>query len=166
MTQWLRNMDRFKAPKRRPTRGTVKSKVGVMMWLCICSDGRSVLLRCPERVNSEAYQNAVLAPNLRFIRHNNPAFRSEIVFQQDGAPPHTSASTKAFLDKHRVNLLPKWPPSPLTLTPLNIVGLRLLEPLWVVVSLTKQPLNKASLMPGPRCLGRTSRPFMPLWCVG
>lgn len=103
----------------KPVRGTVKNKTGVMMWLAITSDGRSRLVTCPDRVNSDSYQKSILTPNLNFIRQRNPSLRDNVVFMQDGAPAHTSASTRAFLTKHRVNLLPEWPPQSPDLNPVE-----------------------------------------------
>ena len=42
------------------------------------------------------------------------------LFQQDNAPPHVSAATRAFLQAHRVEVL-KWPPNSPDLSPIENV---------------------------------------------
>ena len=101
---WMKRENRFSA---NYVQGTSKSRVGVMAWLCIDSLGRSRLVRCPERMNSLGYQNEVLTPNLRFLRATH--LQRPIVYMQDGASCHTSASTTRFLNAHRVQVLTPWP---------------------------------------------------------
>ena len=50
-----------------------------MLWGAIRSEGSRVLVRCDEKMNSEAYQR-ILAQNLNNIYH------TRYIFQQDGAP--------------------------------------------------------------------------------
>ena len=90
------------------TRGTVKDRKSVMVWLVIASDGSSKLLRCDQRQDSASYQQTILTPSLNFIRSRVTSRRQSIIFKQDGASCHTSVSTTNFLKAHRVNLLP-WP---------------------------------------------------------
>lgn len=113
---WRRKDQKFKAGY---TRGTSKSRVGVMVWMAIAADGRSRLLRCPDRMNSTEYQNEILTPSLNFIRHRNPSLRDSIVYMQDGASCHTSRSTEAYLQAHRVNVLAPWPANSPDLNPVE-----------------------------------------------
>ena len=69
-------------------RSRAQSKVGIMCWLALKQDGTSVLLRCPPTVDSSSYQTAILTPSLPFLRG--------CWFQQDNAPAHVSASTRAW----------------------------------------------------------------------
>ena len=75
-----------------------------------------------------AYQEQVLRPNLTFL--HNPGgqgqARPPIVFQQDGAPSHTSRSTLSFLAAQRVQVLPNWPA--------NSPDLNLVENCWAWIS--------------------------------
>lgn len=113
---WRRSQDKFVA---KNTRGTVKNKKGVMVWLCITNDGRSRLLKCDDRQDSRSYQNKILTPSLTFIRHRNPVLRNSIVFMQDGASCHTSRSTMGYLAAHRVNVMQNWPPMSPDLNPVE-----------------------------------------------
>lgn len=121
---WRRREDRYRQGFRRQA---VKYSVSVMMWLCIDSRGRSRLCRCAHRQDSAAYQE-ILSSNLDFLRHRGGAQRAAqpIVFQQDGAPSHTSRSTQAFLAAHRVQVLPDWPA--------NSPDLNLVENCWAWIA--------------------------------
>ena len=96
---WRRRGDQH---KQDCVRGTVKNRTALMAWLVIAADGRSRLVRCPDRMDSSGYQATVLRPNLGFIRAPG-------VFMQDGASCHTSRSTLRYLKNQRVNVLPAWP---------------------------------------------------------
>jgi len=82
---------------------TTKHSPSIMLWGAIRSDGSRVLVRCEEKMNSEAYQR-ILAQNL------NKIYNTRYIFQQDGAPAHTSASTKSFLAQKSIRMLKNWPP--------------------------------------------------------
>ncbi len=85
-----------------------------MMWLGIASNGQFKLIRCDQRQDSESYQQTVLLPALSFISHRTTGGRlrgPQIVFMQDGASCHRSASTTRFLSRHNVQVLPEWPPN-------------------------------------------------------
>ena len=97
---WRRRGDRY---KQDCTRGTVKNRKGLMAWLVIAADGRSRLVRCPDRMDSTGYQMTVLRPNTAFLT----AHRA--VFQQDGASCHTSKSTLRFLKNQKIEVLKEWP---------------------------------------------------------
>ena len=94
------------------TAGAKKFSKSVMMWLCIAANGSSKLNRCDIRQDSASYQTTVLTPALSFISHRTSLGRLRgppIIFMQDGASSHRSASTLAFLQRRRVNILPEWP---------------------------------------------------------
>ena len=101
---WRYRGERYKARFTAPAKKFSKS---VMMWLCIAADGSSRLLRCDPLQDSASYQNTVLSKALPFIRP--PRSSACVVFMQDGASCHRSASTLSFLAKNRVKLLPDWP---------------------------------------------------------
>jgi hypothetical protein len=101
------------------TRGSAKHIKSVMMWLCITADGRSRLVKCNHRQDSQSYQQTVLRPNLNFIRRAGAGPGQNIVFQQDGASSHTSGSTTRWLAARRVRVLPNWPPNSPDLNPVE-----------------------------------------------
>ena len=95
---WRRQGQRLQANFLRQR---TQSRVGIMCWLALKSDGSSRLIRCPDKVDSLSYQRDILTPSLPFIRGS--------WFQQDNAPPHVSRSTLAWLARKRVKVLPGWP---------------------------------------------------------
>ena len=107
---WRQAGERF---KQGMTTGAKKFSKSIMMWLCIAADGSSKLIRCDLRQDSTSYQNTVLTPAMPFIRsvsRTTAARRANpIVFMQDGASCHQSASTISFLRRNRVKVLPDWP---------------------------------------------------------
>ena len=115
---WRRQADRC---RQGFTKGTVKHSKGIMMHLIIASDGTSVLTKCDDRQDSGSYQRMVLTPNLHWIRRRSTTARraNPIIFQHDGAPSHTSNSTRAFLRVQRVTVLPDWPPNSPDLNPVE-----------------------------------------------
>lgn len=129
---WRRRGDRFKAKYTVPTVG---QSDGVMVWAAMNSYGQVIVRQCPPKMNSTAYQ-AVLATALPFIKPRCASHLSHFVragrhlFQQDGAPVHTSASTTAWLARKQVRLLNNgvWPAQSPDLNPI--------EQLWPTV--TKQ----------------------------
>jgi hypothetical protein len=88
----------------------------------VASDGR----KCPpifvpegEKVNTEAYIGLLEANLLPWLRKNYPA--GNYVFQQDGAPAHTSNRTQKWLADNLAQFWNKtlWPPSSPDLNPLD-----------------------------------------------
>ena len=88
-----------------------KNRTFIMVWLCSCSTGDSVLLLCDHVQDSASYQDNILSKALYFLRRRATNRHDDIIFQQDGAPCHTSKSTKksgsnrTWLKSWRIGLL-------------------------------------------------------------
>lgn len=94
------------------------NRQGLMVWCAINSKGEICLRRCPNKVNSLAYQNILesamhfIKPRYiflwRFLKKKNHTFSLlrafPIRFQQDGASVHTSVSTTEWLKKKQIKL--------------------------------------------------------------
>jgi transposase len=75
----------------------------VLIWGAIKGDGSRILIRCPTRLDSTAYQE-VLDEGLQDM------YADDSIFMQDGAPCHTSRSTMSYLENKKICLLSDWPP--------------------------------------------------------
>ena len=69
-----------------------------MVWVGISAIGRTPLIFVPEgvKINSKTYQDLILEPavkDLSYTMFSGKAF----LFQQDGAPAHTSNTTQDWL---------------------------------------------------------------------
>ena len=101
----------------------------IMVWGAIRSDGRRVLVRANEPMDSLEYQR-VLNEGLPVI------YNQRFVMQQDGARCHTSKSSMDYLTQRRIRLLPEWPAqSP---------DLNIIEHMWQVLKLELQKKRVAT----------------------
>ena len=98
-----------------------------MYWGAIQSDGRKMLVKCPNRLNSISYLDIL-------NRYNEKIHFPGLVFQQDNAPVHTASTIKNFFLENKWEVL-DWPPySP---------DLNIIENLWAIV---KKRLAKQTVL--------------------
>ena len=73
-----------------------------MVWAGISAIGRTPLIFVPEgvKINSKTYQDHILEPVVKNLTHTMFSGES-FLFQQDGAPAHTSNTTQ---DKLKANI--------------------------------------------------------------
>ena len=88
----------------------------VMCWAAISSEGIFDLVWIDGNLNAEEYQKILKG-------HLAPYMNQDYIFQQDGAPAHTAASTLSLLRKNNIRLLP-WPSCSCDLSPIeNLWGI-------------------------------------------
>ena len=67
------------------------------------ADGERILAFCDQNVHQHFYQ--------QLLREKLPSiYSTRYVFQQDGAIPHTAASTIDLLQANQIRQLRNWPP--------------------------------------------------------
>ena len=93
-----------------------------MVWAGISAVGRTPLIFVPSgvKINSITYCNLILEPVVKNLSEN--MFNGEsFIFQQDGAPAHTSNVTQTWLHKNIPQFIEKeqWPPYSPDLNPMD-----------------------------------------------
>lgn len=86
----------------------------LMVWGAICKSGKIIIRRIKGKLNSDAYCQLMDKDILPIL---NSTIRTYIL-QQDNAPCHVSAKSKAMFAKNNVILLP-WPPKSPDLSPIE-----------------------------------------------
>ena len=72
-------------------------------------DGRTKLVPIHERINSDRYIELIKQTLIPFINTQMLQTKRNYIFMQDGASPHTSKKTTAFLLKNNITVLTPWP---------------------------------------------------------
>lgn len=90
-------------------KGVTKFVQGIMVWGAMRSDGARAIVRCPQTLDSTAYQD-VLSEGLPRV------YNTRFIFQQDGATCHRSKSTTHYLTQKCIRTLPDFPPQSPDLT--------------------------------------------------
>ena len=93
-----------------------------MFWGRMASSDTGMLYTCEGRMNSTIYTNMfyqVYRTSLtKIFNNNNP---SDVIFQQDNAPCHTSKVSISWFEKKGITVM-KWPPQSLDLNSIEICG--------------------------------------------
>lgn len=124
-----------------------QSSIRVMVWGCIMNGqkGPLVVLEYPGGkgggMNSSRYREQVLDGVLRDFYDDMKKKKGHVIFQQDGAPSHTSKSTQQWFAQNGI---------PLLFHPPSLPDLNPIEPVWhelktILRSLTHPPTTLEGL---------------------
>ena len=86
----------------------IQKPLSVMVWTGVSGIGRTPLVFVPQRakISSISYRELILEPVVKDI--NQSMFSGKaFLFQQDGAPSHTSKLTQAWLKENIPDFLPR-----------------------------------------------------------
>jgi transposase len=98
--------------------GTIKFGGGsLMMWGCMTSKGVGFSCKIDGTMNSKLYTN-ILSDELELTLEYYQMDHSDIIFQQDNDPKHTSKRAKEWFQEHEIKVLP-WPPQSPDLNPIE-----------------------------------------------
>ncbi len=119
-----RRNDRFIVDQGNPATPVSKTKhpASCMVLGIVCSDGQKpppIFVPAGVKVNTEEYLRLLESKLLPWLKKTYP--RGNYVFQQDGAPCHTSKRTQEWLGANFADFWDKtvWPPSSPDLSPLD-----------------------------------------------
>ena len=94
----------------------------IMIWAGIIGPMKTPLIKCPQRLNAQAYVEMLEARGVHNFMH---WCGDTSIFQQDGAPCHTAASSLRWFRDQGVRVLPNWPANSPDLSPV--------EQIWAIV---------------------------------
>ena len=128
--------------------GRVQKPLSVMVWAGISGIGRTPLVFEPPgaKINSISYRELILEPVLKDL--SQVMFSGEsFLFQQDGAPAHTSKLTQSWLKENIPDFITKeeWPPYSPDLNPMDYSIWSILETKACAKAHTNVESLKASL---------------------
>ena len=108
----------------------VQKQLSVMVWAGISAVGRTPLIfvRAGVKINSTTYCELILEPVVKNLSQN--MFNGgSFIFQQDGAPAHTSNASQTWLRKNIPQFIKKdeWPPYSPDLNPMDYSVWSILE---------------------------------------
>ncbi|KAI6655362.1 hypothetical protein LOD99_2197 [Oopsacas minuta] len=100
----------------------IQKPLSVMVWAGISSIGRTPLIFVPAgvKIDTRTYRELILEPVIQDL--SKTMFSGKpFVFQQDGAPAHTSNATQAWLRSNNPDFIQKeeWPPYSPDLNPMD-----------------------------------------------
>ena len=118
MTEDIRNVRQTQNPK------------SVMVWAGVSAEGKTQLVFVPQgcKINAQTYEEHILQPVVKNLRRD--MFQgSQFLFQQDGAPAHTSRRAQEWLQNNVPDFLAReeWPSSSPDLNPMDFCVWSVLE---------------------------------------
>ena len=91
----------------------------IMVWGCMTSLGVGYACRIVEYpMNSELYTH-ILGTTYKDTLDYYGLSGTDVIFQQDGDPKHTSKFTKQWLETNKINYIRDWPPNSPDLNPIE-----------------------------------------------
>jgi len=100
--QYVRRPAKTKFVHRYTSKVVKYGGKSLLIWGAIKYDGTRLLVKCPDRLNSEGYQDILRC-------HFLPFYDAEEILQQDNAPCHRSKSTMTFIENSNICLISDWP---------------------------------------------------------
>ena len=126
----------------------VQKPLSVLVWAGVSGIGRTSLVFVPPgaKINSISYRELILEPVLKDLSQSMFSGES-FLFQQDGAPAHTSKLTQAWLKENIPDFITKeeWPPYSPDLNPMDYSIWSILETKACAKTHTNIESLKASL---------------------
>ena len=100
----------------------IQKPLSVMVWAGVSGIERTPLVFVPQgaKINSISYHELILEPVVKDISQSMFSGK-DFLFQQDGAPSHTSKLTQAWLRENILDFIAKeeWPPYSPDLNPMD-----------------------------------------------